>query len=78
MTLLRVVSFNSSSLSISNLSVSFSNSAICDSILAETITFEDFANLKSEAECREAGKLRLEGKDYVVKDGDVFHFLFNV
>ena len=35
-------------------------------------------NLKGEAACREAGKLRLEGKDYVVKDGDVFHFLFNV
>jgi GTP-binding protein YchF len=47
-------------------------------IRAETITYEDFANLKGEAACREAGKLRLEGKDYVVKDGDVFHFLFNV
>ncbi len=47
-------------------------------IRAETITYEDFANLKGDAACREAGKLRLEGKDYVVKDGDVFHFLFNV
>ena len=47
-------------------------------IRAEAITYEDFANLKGEAACREAGKLRLEGKDYVVKDGDVFHFLFNV
>ena len=47
-------------------------------IRAEAITYEDFTNLKGEAACREAGKLRLEGKDYVVKDGDVFHFLFNV
>ena len=47
-------------------------------IRAEAITYEDFANLKGEAACREEGKLRLEGKDYVVKDGDVFHFLFNV
>ena len=47
-------------------------------IRAETITYDDFANLKGEAACREAGKLRLEGKDYIVKDGDVFHFLFNV
>ena len=47
-------------------------------IRAEAITYVDFANLKGEAACREAGKLRLEGKDYVVKDGDVFHFLFNV
>ncbi len=47
-------------------------------IRAETITYENFANLKGEAACRKAGKLRLEGKDYVVNDGDVFHFLFNV
>ena len=47
-------------------------------IRAETIAYEDFANLKGEAACREAGKLRLEGKDYIVKDGDVFYFLFNV
>ena len=47
-------------------------------IQAEAITYEDFVNLKGEAACREAGKLRLEGKDYIVKDGDVFHFLFNV
>ena len=47
-------------------------------IRAEAITYEDFANLKGEAAGREAGKLRLEGKDYVVKEGDVFHFLFNV
>ena len=47
-------------------------------IRAETIAYEDFVNFKGEAACREAGKLRLEGKDYIVKDGDVFHFLFNV
>ena len=47
-------------------------------IRAETIAYEDFADLKGTAACREAGKLRLEGKDYIVKDGDVFHFLFNV
>ena len=47
-------------------------------IRAETIAFKDFENLKGEVACREAGKLRQEGKDYIVKDGDVFHFLFNV
>ncbi len=47
-------------------------------IRAETTAYEDFANLKGELACREAGKLRQEGKDYIVKDGDVFHFLFNV
>ncbi|HYV95723.1 MAG TPA: redox-regulated ATPase YchF [Chitinophagales bacterium] len=47
-------------------------------IRAEVITYEDYILLKSEAACRAAGKLRLEGKEYVVKDGDVMHFLFNV
>ena len=47
-------------------------------IRAETIFFNDFVNYKGEAACRKAGKLRLEGKKYVVKDGDVFNFLFNV
>ena len=47
-------------------------------IRAETISCDDFINLKGETACREAGKLRQEGKDYVVKDGDVFRFLFNV
>ena len=47
-------------------------------IRAETIAYDDFANLKGEAACREAGKIRQEGKDYIVKDGDIFHFLFNV
>ena len=47
-------------------------------IKAEVISYEDFISLGSEAACREAGKLRIEGKDYVVKDGDVMHFRFNV
>lgn len=47
-------------------------------IRAEVTRFEDLAQLGSEARCREQGKLRLEGKEYVVKDGDVVHFRFNV
>ena len=47
-------------------------------IRAETISFEDFITFKGEQGAKEKGKLRLEGKDYVVKDGDVMHFLFNV
>ncbi len=47
-------------------------------IRAETVRFEDLIELKSEARCREAGKLRLEGKEYVVQDGDVINFRFNV
>jgi GTP-binding protein YchF len=47
-------------------------------IRAEVIRFEDLAELGSEARCREHGKLRLEGKEYVVQDGDVVHFRFNV
>jgi hypothetical protein len=47
-------------------------------IRAEVIRLEDLLALKSEAKCREAGKLRLEGKDYVVQDGDVINFRFNV
>jgi ribosome-binding ATPase len=47
-------------------------------IKAEVIAYEDFIKYKSEAACREAGKLRIEGKDYLVKDGDVMHFRFNV
>ena len=47
-------------------------------IRAETISFEDFIAYKGEQGAKEKGKLRLEGKDYVVKDGDVIHFLFNV
>lgn len=47
-------------------------------IRAEVITYEDFIAFGSEAKCREAGKLRLEGKDYAVKDGDIIHFRFAV
>ncbi|MCF0175847.1 MAG: redox-regulated ATPase YchF [Bacteroidales bacterium] len=47
-------------------------------IRAEVIKYEDFVNLKSEAACRAAGKLGIEGKEYVVEDGDIMHFLFNV
>ncbi len=47
-------------------------------IRAETIAFEDYIALNGEAGARDAGKLRQEGKDYVVKDGDVLHFKFNV
>ncbi len=47
-------------------------------IRAQTIAFDDFIAFKGEAGARDAGKLRLEGKEYAVKDGDVFHFRFNV
>ena len=47
-------------------------------IKAEVIWWEDLVALGSEAKCREAGKLAIEGKDYVVRDGDVIHFRFNV
>ena len=47
-------------------------------IRAEVIAYEDFNALGSEAKCKEAGKLRLEGKDYVVQDGDIIHFRFAV
>lgn len=46
-------------------------------IRAETIAFADYVALNGETGAREAGKLRLEGKTYVVQDGDVMHFLFN-
>ncbi|HUU67188.1 MAG TPA: redox-regulated ATPase YchF [Methyloceanibacter sp.] len=45
-------------------------------IRAETIAYDDYVGLGGEAPARDAGKLRLEGKDYVVKDGDVLHFRF--
>jgi GTP-binding protein YchF len=45
-------------------------------IRAETIAFDDYVSLNGEAGARDAGKLRLEGKEYVVKDGDVLHFRF--
>jgi ribosome-binding ATPase len=46
-------------------------------IRAETIAYKDYVALKGEGGAREAGKLRLEGKDYIVADGDVMHFRFN-
>ena len=47
-------------------------------IRAEVIKYEDFVTLRSEAACRAAGKMASEGKEYVVQDGDIMHFLFNV
>jgi ribosome-binding ATPase len=47
-------------------------------IKAEVIAYEDFAALGGEKGAKEAGKMRLEGKEYVVRDGDVVHFKFNV
>ena len=47
-------------------------------IRAETIAYDDYVAFGSESKVREAGKMRVEGKDYVVKDGDVMHFRFNV
>jgi len=46
-------------------------------IRAETIAYDDFVSLGGELPAKEAGKMRAEGKTYVVKDGDVLHFLFN-
>ncbi len=47
-------------------------------IRAETISYEDFIKYGSEQACKDAGKMRSEGKEYVVKDGDMMNFLFNV
>ena len=47
-------------------------------IRAETIAYDDFVRLRGEAGAKEAGKMRQEGKDYMVQDGDVMHFRFNV
>ena len=47
-------------------------------IRAEVIAFEDFVNLGGEAKAKEAGKMRLEGKEYIVQDGDIMHFRFNL
>jgi GTP-binding protein YchF len=47
-------------------------------IKAEVISYNDFITYKSEAACRENGRLRIEGKEYLVQDGDVMHFRFNV
>lgn len=47
-------------------------------IRAEVIRYDDYILLESEQACREAGKISIEGKDYVVRDGDIMHFRFNV
>ena len=47
-------------------------------IRAEVIAYQDFVTFGSEAKVKEAGKMRVEGKEYIVKDGDVMHFRFNV
>ena len=47
-------------------------------IRAEVIAFDDYVNYRGEAGAREAGRLRLEGKEYMVHEGDVMHFRFNV
>lgn len=47
-------------------------------IRAEVIKYDDFVKYKSEAACREVGKLAVQGKDYIVEDGDIMHFRFNV
>ncbi len=47
-------------------------------IRAETISYDDYIKYNGEQGCKEAGKMRLEGKDYITKDGDVYHFRFNV
>ncbi len=46
-------------------------------IRAETISYDDYVTLGGENPSKEAGKMRLEGKEYIVKDGDVMHFRFN-
>lgn len=47
-------------------------------IRAEVIKYDDYVSLRSEAACKEAGKMSMEGKDYIVQDGDIMHFRFNV
>ena len=47
-------------------------------IKAEVINYNDYVNYKTETKVKEAGKMRVEGKDYIVKNGDIIHFLFNV
>lgn len=47
-------------------------------IKAEVLSYEDFIKYGSESACRDAGKLRIEGKEYIVQDGDIMHFRFNV
>ena len=47
-------------------------------IRAEVIAYDEYVKHKGEQGAKEAGKMRLEGKDYIVQDGDVMHFRFNV
>ena len=47
-------------------------------IKVETMSYNDFVEFGGESGAKEAGKLRVEGKEYIVKDGDVLHFRFNV
>src|SRR5690606_14529737 len=47
-------------------------------IKAEVIKYDDYLKYGSEAACRDAGKLSIEGKEYIVQDGDIMHFRFNV
>ena len=47
-------------------------------IRAEVIKYDDYVSLRSETACKEAGKMSVEGKDYIVQDGDIMHFRFNV
>ncbi len=47
-------------------------------IRAEVVAFQDYVDAKGEAGAKDAGKWRLEGKDYVMQEGDVVHFRFNV
>jgi ribosome-binding ATPase YchF (GTP1/OBG family) len=47
-------------------------------IRAETVSYDDYIKNNGDAGSRDSGKLRQEGKDYIVKDGDVMNFLFNV
>ena len=47
-------------------------------ICAETIGYDDYVACGGEANAKSSGKMRLEGRDYVVQDGDIFHFRFNV
>ena len=47
-------------------------------IKAEVISFDDLVNLGSELKVKEAGKIRVEGKEYILQDGDVMHFKFNI
>jgi hypothetical protein len=47
-------------------------------ICAEVIAYDDYVELGSESKVKEAGKMRLEGKEYIVSDGDIMHFRFNI